>query len=94
MHHLGLYIGKIESGEIRLSIEGSQLIGPTAKKNVLEITEKQVRNWLRGQNLETNSKQKAFVILKHKKDFLGSGKMKKGKVINSVPKIRRIKSQD
>jgi len=40
---IGLYFAEVKDNNIRLSIEGSQIIGPKAKKNVLELNEKEVK---------------------------------------------------
>ena len=45
----GMYIAELESGSVRLSIEGSQLIGPLATKNVVWVNEQEMRLWLNGQ---------------------------------------------
>jgi len=45
LNSLGLYIAKKELYGIRLSIEGSQLIGPKSKKNILEVNDP--KHWLR-----------------------------------------------
>jgi len=38
LENIGIYFGKIKKNEkIQLSIEGSQIVGKTAKKNVIEI---------------------------------------------------------
>jgi len=92
VNSLGLYIGETEHG-IRLSIEGSELIGPFAKKNILEIDEEQRTQWLKGidlENIKTEEKLDGFIIIKNKEDYLGSGKYKEGKILNFVPKVRRI----
>lgn len=89
INSIGMYLCEIEKG-IRLSIEGSQLIGPKAAKNVMEVSEDQVNQWLNGEDLETDEQFDGFVIIKYKKDFLGSGKYKDGKILNFVPKIRRL----
>ena len=91
INKIGLYFGQILNNELRLSIDGSQLIGPKAKKNILEITPEQTRAWLRGEDLTTDKKLKGFVLIKHNKDFFGTGKFKAGIVLNFVPKGRRIK---
>ena len=49
---IGLYFAEVKDNNIRLSIEGSQIIGPKAKKNVLELNEKEVKEWMRGNDLE------------------------------------------
>jgi len=92
---VGLYFGEImKNGELRLSIEGSQLIGSKATKNVVEISDEDVRKWLFGENIKTESKCSGFIILKNKNDFLGTGKIKENEIINFVPKIRRISSEN
>jgi NOL1/NOP2/fmu family ribosome biogenesis protein len=91
INNIGLYFGQMLNSELRLSIEGSQIIGPNAKKNILEITPKQSRVWLRGEDLETDEKLNGFVLIKYKNDFFGTGKIKQGNVLNFVPKGRRLK---
>lgn len=92
INSLGLYFGKIEHNEVRLSIEGTQLIGRGAKKNVAKINKEQADSWLGGNDVEVDDKVEGFVILKYGEDFLGAGRYKEGLIINSVPKERRIKS--
>ena len=91
INSVGMYFCDIEN-EIRLSIEGSQIIGPKAAKNVVEINEEQTKQWLKGEDLEIEDKgdYNGFVIIKHENDFLGSGKYKSGIILNYVNKSRRI----
>ena len=128
----GVYFGEIETnGELRLSIEGSQMIGDSAKKNFVKLSKEQMRTWLKGNDLEIemsetairnisnsdrgkkavsehaqephasgvspvvlDTKEKGFVILKYENDFLGTGKVKENKILNFVPKTRRILAED
>ena len=112
--NMGLYFGELKAGdmkngEIRLSIEGSQIVGPFATKNVVEISDGLKRLWVRGYDLEVNVsgkgkiaktadnldvKKNPFVIVKNKDDSLGCGRLKEGKVLNHVPKSRRVRSED
>lgn len=87
---IGLYFGEMGHG-LRLSIEGSQIIGPGAKKCVVELNEAEARQWLSGMDLEKKEAPDGFVIMKLKSDFLGTGKAKAGIILNMVPKVRRIK---
>ena len=87
---LGLYFAKIITNEIRLSIEGSQLIGPLAKKNILELTGQQTKEWMSGNDLEIKGVPKSFLLIKHKNDFLGTGKCRDEKLFNYVSKARRL----
>lgn len=88
---IGLYFGTILNGELRLSIEGSQIVGPKAKKNVIDMTDEQVKAWLKGEDILAENKEKVFVILKHNNDFIGTGKFREDRVLNFVPKERRLK---
>lgn len=90
----GLYIGELVDDKIRLTIEGSQIIGKKANKNVLEVDEKQAREWLKGFDINYSGDFKDYVIIKHKDDFLGSGKATKNSILNFVPKTRRLKVSD
>lgn len=90
INSLGMYFAQIRNNEIRLSIEGSQLIGPKADKNILEIDEKQTKEWMAGTDLEIEGDYSGFVLVKHNKDFLGCGKARDGQVFNFVGKARRI----
>ena len=94
INKIGLYFGQVVKGELRLSIEGSQIIGPKAKKNVLEISEEQIREWLNGNDIETTENLSGFMILKHKNDFFGTGKFKEGRILNFIPKGRRLKTNE
>lgn len=96
--NLGLYVATVDDKGMRLSIEGSQIIGPLAKKNVIDIGERAVREWFRGddiakEDIETED-QEGFVILKHGDDFIGCGKVTEKGILNFVPKTRRILSSD
>ena len=94
INSLGLYFGEINNKEIRLSIEGAQLIGKDCKENVLELDEKEAREWLKGFDLFKDIEDKGFIILKHKEDFLGCGKAVEEKILNYVPKNRRLRVSD
>jgi len=72
---VGMYFGELpNTEEIRLSIEGSQIIGPNATKNVIELPIDEAKEWLTGQDLDKETDCTGFVIIKSGKDFLGTGK--------------------
>ena len=80
--------------QVRLSIEGSQIIGPLATKNVLDVSKEQFRDWLKGNDIPANDDCSGFVIVKSGKDYAGSGAFKEGNILNYVPKARRIRCAD
>lgn len=86
MNSLGMYIGTLEKDGFRPSIEGSQLIGRTAKKNIVEVDP---IKWLKGNQIEIEH-ENSYVLVKYENDFLGSGKVKEDVLLNYVPKERRL----
>lgn len=89
---IGLYFAKLEHGFPRLTIEGSQLIGKKAKSNIFELDKDTLKKWVNGNDLETKERDIGYVLIKYNEDFLGVGYYKNGKILNMVPKERRIKS--
>jgi len=90
INSIGLYFCEINNQDIRLSIEGSQIVGPKATKNIVEISKEQTKQWFKGEDLEIEGNYEGFVIIKYNDDFLGCGKYKDGRVLNYVSKSRRI----
>ncbi len=94
LDNVGMYFCDIKNEELRLSIEGTQLIGKCATKNVVDLTQEEMRFWLKGNDIPKQTNCKGFVIMKHKNDFLGCGKIKGDGIMNFVAKTRRILSSD
>ena len=91
LNSVGMYFCEIDENGIRLSIEGSQIVGEHAGKNIVELNGEEARNWFKGENLDKECKDcNGFVILKNKKDFLGTGKYSNGRILNYVGKTRRV----
>ena len=88
----GIYFGRIESDGIRLTIEGSFLVGPKATKNVVELDDDRARRYLSGESVEIGDRGLyGWVIVKWRSYYLGSAKAKEGRLINYVPKERRLR---
>lgn len=90
---IGLYIAKEERGEIRLTIEGANLLKDQIKKNIFELNDEQIKIWTSGQDLQIKTGKKGIFAIKYKNDFFGCGKISENKISNFIPKGRRIKSQ-
>lgn len=89
--NIGVYFGELKDTEIRLSLEGSQLIGPKCSKNIFVIDDELVKKWIIGEDIEYDCEINSFVILKNNLgDFIGCGKAKDGKILNFIPKNRRV----
>ena len=91
---IGLYFGEVHDNEIRLSIEGSQIVGPHADRNVIEVNAKDAREWMRGEDIHYDYPSKKFVIIRCGNDYMGCGRAKGNRILNHVPKTRRIRSID
>ena len=93
---VGVYFAKIDerTNDLRLSIEGSQILKNQIKKNVFEISEELVEQWMKGQELNIKTGKKGFIVIKYKDDFLGTGKASEEKISNFIPKIRRLKEKN
>ncbi len=87
---VGLYIAEHKKDQIRLSIEGAQLIGPRASKNIMDVDKDTIARWLKGFDIDADKEYSGFVIVRHGTDFCGSGKHKDGIILNFVPKPRRL----
>lgn len=86
---------KNEYGEIRLSIEGSQILGKQITKNIFQLqNEEQLQQWMQGQDLQIKNEDKGIVVVKFKNEFLGSGKKSAEKISNFIPKNRRLKEKN
>lgn len=87
----GIYFGRIESDGIRLTIEGAFLVGPKATKNIVELDDEKARRYLAGESIEVDEGVNGWVILKWRSYYLGSAKAKGSRLLNYVPKERRLR---
>ena len=103
IERLGVYFGKIienkktQTKEIRLSIEGTQLLKEKVKKNIYNIPDNEtLEKWMKGQelNFEDDHGLRGFVFIKYNEEFLGTGKASEKKISNFIPKNRRLKDKE
>lgn len=87
---LGLCFGKLANDGIRLTIEGSQIIGPLATKSIIELDGDQFEEWLKGRDIEIKNEGRGIMLIKHEDEFIGCGILKNEKLLNQIPKIRRL----
>ncbi len=93
---VGVYFAKIDekTNDLRLSIEGTQLLKNQITKNIFELDEKQAEQWMMGQDLNITTGKKGFFVIKFKGDFLGTGKISENKISNFIPKSRRLRYKE
>ena len=93
---IGTRLCTIDDDDVRLTFDvmNLQIIKKKINKNIFEIPDNEVEKWLRGNNIEIETKSKEkFLAIKHKKDFLGIGVNQRDHIKNYVPKERRIKGK-
>ncbi len=90
---IGLYVAEWKNDQLRLSVEGAQLIGPDAAKNIVGLTKEQVKEYFKGNDIEIALpfQDNPFVLLRYGTDFLGCAKYKEGRLLNFLPKVHRTK---
>ncbi|MBM3233992.1 hypothetical protein FJZ19_02765 [Candidatus Pacearchaeota archaeon] len=90
---IGIYLAKFEKDGIRLSHDGISLLKERITKNILEVNEKQASNWLKGNDIFIEDKNLfGYFVLKHRNELIGCGKLSQGRIVNFVPKERRVKN--
>ncbi len=103
INRFGVYFASLAK-EPRLSNEGCFIVGPLAKRNVINVSSGHAKSWFTGEDIpidaslkeeiekSANPKVNPFVILRHGKDLIGSGRLAKGRILNFLPKERRTTS--
>jgi NOL1/NOP2/fmu family ribosome biogenesis protein len=87
---LGLYgIREDKSGELRLSIDATQIL--EANNNILQLSEKETSNYLKGEDIDKVADKGMLIIKSSDSDFLGCAKSTGEKLLNHIPKARRIR---
>ena len=86
----GVYAIFIDKYGVRFTIEGTQIFGQFAKKNIFEIKKEDVQKWIRGFDLDIETGTNGYVMVKCGEDYLGCGKGSHGRIQNYIPKSRRI----
>ena len=94
VERVGIYFAKEINGEMRLSIDGIHLLQDQITKNMFELNEEQMLEWMHGSELQIKSGNKGFLIMKYKEDFLGTGKASEEKISNFIPKNRRLRFKE
>ncbi len=93
IERIGIYFARLVEDNVKLSIEGTQILKDQIKKNIFKLSENQVEEWMKGQDLQIKTGKRGFFVIKYKDDFLGCGKASKEKIGNFIPKSRRLKNR-
>lgn len=93
--YFGVYFGKLKRNEkIQLSVEGSQLVGKHATRNIAIVDDENIYRFMEGLECKwkelINCEKNNFVLIKNGKDFFGCGMLREEKIESLVPKARRV----
>ena len=91
---VGVYFAKLINEEIKLTIEGTQLLKEQITKGIFQINDSQAEEWMMGRELNLKSGLRGFVVMKNNDDYLGCGKASQEKITNFIPKSRRLKNRE
>lgn len=94
VERIGIYFAKKINEDIKLSLDGVQIVRNKIKKNIFEINKKQAEDWMHGNELAIETGLRGFIVLKYESDLLGCGKASEGKITNFVPKSRRLREKN
>lgn len=90
----GLYLGEILDETVRLSVEGSQILGPSAQHRVLELDEDEWFGWLERHDVASErfaEMDEGFYLVRNARgDFFGSGLLKDSTLKSWIPKGRAV----
>jgi NOL1/NOP2/fmu family ribosome biogenesis protein len=89
----GVYFAKLINEDIKLTIEGTQILQEQIKKGIFEINDGQAEEWMMGRELNIKTGLRGFVVMKNRSDLLGCGKASENKITNFIPKSRRLKNR-
>jgi NOL1/NOP2/fmu family ribosome biogenesis protein len=94
INSMGMNFGKLKRNEkIFLTIEGSQIVGAKATKNIVLLNEENAKKFMQGSDVkpekEINCEYHNFAIVKFGEDVLGSSLLTEEGIKNQLPKSRR-----
>ncbi|MBU2616497.1 MAG: hypothetical protein KKB79_00765 [Nanoarchaeota archaeon] len=93
IERVGVYFAKMVDDKIKLSIEGVSLLRNQITKNIFEMDDKSMDDWIRGRDLNIRTGLNGFLVMKNGNDFFGIGKASENKIGNFIPKSRRVRDR-
>lgn len=95
----GMYLFHNYGDNIRLSFDAIYALKDQITENIIELNDEQAIEFLKGRDLMLSKEEQeklkdetfGFKIAKHKDEFLGTCKLIEGRIINYMPKERRLR---
>ncbi len=92
VERIGIYFAKyLSNNEVKLSLDGVELLKNQITKNILELNKEQAQEWMSGNEIPIKTNSRNFLIIKYQDYLLGTGKASEEKITNFIPKVRRLK---
>jgi NOL1/NOP2/fmu family ribosome biogenesis protein len=96
---LGIYLFHDYHDNMRLSFDAIYALKDQITENVIELDDKQAEEYLKGRDLALSNADKekfkseslGFKIIKHGDEFIGTGKLTGDRIVNYMPKERRLR---
>ena len=96
---VGMYLFHNYHDNIRLSFDAIQALKEQLTENILEIDDKQAEEFIKGRDVllkkedeeKFKNELKGFKVIKNQGDLIGIGKLIEGRLINYMPKERRLR---
>ena len=96
---LGIYLFHDYHDNMRLSFDAISALKDQITKNILEIDEKHAIEYLKGSDIALTKEDKekfknetiGFKIISYKGEFIGTGKLIEDRIVNYMPKERRLR---
>ena len=93
IERIGIYFAKIIHDDLKLSIEGTQILKDQITKNIFVLNEEEAEEWMTGTDLQIKTGKRGFIVMKYENDFLGCGKASDEKIGNYIPKSLRLRQK-
>lgn len=101
----GIYLFHEYPDDIRISVDAAHILREQIKDSteVIELNKEQLEGWFKGQDIEIfklkelnpniEKQERTFKLIKYNNEFIGSGKLTFERLVNYLPKERRIKNK-
>lgn len=98
---LGIYLFHDYHDNLRLSFDAISALREQLTENILEITDAQAEEFLKGRDIALTKEDQAkfqaqketfgFKIISNNGEFIGTGKLIEDRIVNYMPKERRLR---
>ncbi|MFX1254601.1 MAG: hypothetical protein ACFFCZ_23510 [Promethearchaeota archaeon] len=90
--YYGMYFAKKDKTGLRLTMNGAQVFGHAATKNIVDLSKHQYLDYLSGERITDidPGNLQGYVLLRYNNRIFACGKTSKEGILNYVPKIQTL----